>query len=163
MRRVGDELAVDAADAHRAERAGPRNVADHQRRRGADDAQDIRVVFAVRAQHDALDLDFVIPALGKKRTDRPVGQAAGEDFLFGRAAFALEVAAGEFARRGRLFAVIHGQREKFLAFLGLGGGDGGHDDDGFAELDGDGAVGLFGEFSGFNDDLFVAHLGGDFL
>jgi hypothetical protein len=36
-------------------------------------------------------------------------------------------------------------------------------DDGFAQLDGDGAVGLFGEFAGFNDDLLVAHLGGYFF
>jgi len=32
----------------------------------------------------------------------------------------------------------------------------------FAELDGYRAVGLFGDFSGFNDDLLVAHLGGYF-
>ena len=163
MRRVGDEFAFDAAHADRAERPGPRNVADHQRGARADDAENVRVVLAVGAQHDGLHLDFVVPALGKERADRPVGQAAGEDFLFRRTAFAFEVAAGEFARRRRLFAVIHGQREKFLAFLGLGRGDGGDDDDGFAELDGYGAVRLFGEFSGFNDDLFVAHLGGDFF
>jgi hypothetical protein len=30
-------------------------------------------------------------------------------------------------------------------------------------MDGDGAVGLLGEFAGFNDDLFVADLGGDFF
>ena len=39
VRRVGDEFSVDASNAHRAERAGPRNVADHQRRARADDAQ----------------------------------------------------------------------------------------------------------------------------
>ena len=113
-------------------------------------------------QH-GLDLDFVVPALRKERTDRTVGETAGEDFLFGRTAFALEVAAGEFAGRGRFFAVVHGEREEVLAFLGLGGGHGGHDDDGFAELDGDGAVGLLGQFAGFNGDLFVADGGGDFL
>ena len=101
--------------------------------------------------------------LGKSgRMGRSV-EPAGEDFLFGGTAFALEVAAGEFAGGGGFFAVIHGQGEEVLAFLGLGGGDGGHDDDGFAELDGYGAVGLFGEFAGFNDDLLVAHLGGYFF
>ena len=110
-----------------------------------------------------LDLHFVIPALGKERADRAVGEAAGENFLFGRTAFALEVTAGEFSGGGGLFAVINGQREKILAGLGLGRGDGGHDDDGFAELDGDGAVGLFGELAGFNDDLLVAQLGGYFF
>ena len=112
VRRIGDELAVDAADAHRAERPGPRNVADHQRGASADDAQNVRIVFAVRAQHDGLDLDFVVPALGKQRADGAVGEAAGENFLFGRAAFALEVTAGKLAGGGGFFAVIDGQREK---------------------------------------------------
>jgi hypothetical protein len=89
--------------------------------------KDIGIVFAVGAQQDALHLDFVIPAFGKERADGAVGQTAGEDFFFRGTAFALEVAAGKFAGGGRLFAVIHGQREKVLAFLGLGGGHGGHD------------------------------------
>ena len=163
MRGVRDEFAADAADARRAERPGPRNVGNHQRRARADDAQNIGIVFAVRAQEHGLDLDFVIPALRKERADRTVGEAAGENFLFGRPAFALEVAAGEFAGGGRFFAVVHGEREEVLAFLGLGRGHGGHDDDGFAHLDGDGAVGLLGQFAGFDDDLLVARLGGDFF
>ena len=77
---------------------------------------------------------------------------AGEDFLLGRAAFALEIAAGEFADRGRFFAVIDGEREPVLAFLDRGGGNGGDEDDGFAAADGDGAVGEFGEFAGFDGD-----------
>ena len=123
----------------------------------------IRIVFAIGAENDGLDLHFVVPALGEQRADGPVGEPAGENFLLGRTAFAFEVAAGELARRGGLFPVIHGQGKEVLAFLGLGGGHGGHDDDGFAELDGYRAIRLFGEFSGFNDDLFVAHLGGDFF
>ncbi len=99
-----------------------------------------------------MDLDFVVPALGEERADRPVNEPAGEDFLLGRAAFAFEVTAGEFAGRGRLFPVIHREREEFLPFSGFGGGDRRDDDDGFAQLDGDGAVGLFGEFAGFNDE-----------
>ena len=74
VRGVGDELAADAPDANRPDRAGPRDVAEHQRRRGADDRQHIRVVLAIGAQHDALDLDFVIHALGKERPDRPVNE-----------------------------------------------------------------------------------------
>src|ERR1035437_3206507 len=161
--RIGDELAFDAADADRAERAVPRNVADHQRGGRADDAEDVGVVLAVGTEDDGLNLNFVIPALGKERTNRTVGEPAGENFLFRRTAFALEVTAGEFSRRRGLFTIVNGQRKKVLAFLGLGCGHGGHDDNGFAELDGYRAVRLFGEFSGFNDYLFVAHLGGDFF
>jgi len=92
-----------------------------------------------------------IPALGKERANRTVGKPAGENFLFRRAAFAFEVAAGEHAAAAA-FRGSQRSGKKVLAFLGLGGGHRGHDDDGFAELDGYGAVRLFGEFSGFNDD-----------
>ena len=159
MGRVGDELAVDASDAHGTQRAVPRDVADHERGARAQDAQDVRVVFAVGTEDDGLDLHLVVHALGKERADGAVGEAAGENFLFGRTAFTLEVATGETARRSGLLTVIHGEREKILAGLGLGGGDGRDDDDGFAELHGDRAVRLFGELAGFDDDLFVAHLG----
>ena len=77
----------------------------------------VRIVFAIGAEHDALDLDFVIPTFGEQRTNRAVDQAAGENFLFGRTAFALEIAAGEFSGCGRFFAVIDGEREEILARL----------------------------------------------
>ena len=101
--------------------------------------------------------------LGKSGPDGPVNESGGEDFLFGRAAFALEVAAGEFAGRSRLFPVIHRQRKEVLAFFGLGGGDRSHDDNGFAQLDGYSTVGLFGEFPGFNNELLVPDGGNDFF
>jgi hypothetical protein len=116
----------------------------------ADDAEDVGIVFAVGAEHNGLHLDFVVPTLGEERTDRAIGEAAGEDFLFGRTAFALEVTAGELSGSGGLLAVIDGEREEILTFLGLGRGHGGHDDDSFAELNGYGAVGLLGELAGFN-------------
>ncbi len=161
--RIGDELAFDAADADRAERAVPRNVADHQRGGRADDAEDVGVVLAIGAENDGLNLNFVIPALGKERTNRTVGEPAGENFLFRRTAFALEVTAGELAGCGRFFAVVNGKGEEVLTFFGLGRSHGGHDDDGFAHLDGHGAVGLLGQFAGFNGDLLVADGGGNFL
>ena len=76
-------------------------------------------------------------------------------------AFALEVAAGDFADGGRFLAVIDGEREEVLAFLDLGGGDGGDDDDGVAVADGDGAVGELGEFAGFDGDFIGADLARD--
>ncbi len=163
MSRVRNEFAADAADARRAERPGPRNVGNHQRGARADDAQNIGIILAVRAQEHGLHLDLVIPALRKERADRAVGETAGENFFFRRPAFALEIAAGELAGRRRFFAVIHGEREEVLAFFGLRRGHGGHDDDGFAHLDGHGAVGLLGQLAGLDDDLFVADGGGDFL
>ena len=153
MSRIGDELAVHASDAHRTQRAVPRDIADHQSGGCADDAQNVRIVFAIRAEENALHLDFVIPTLGEQRTNRAIRQTAGENFLFRRATFALEIAAGEFSGSGGFFAIIDREREKILAGFGFGRGDGRDHHDGFSELNGDGAVGLFGEFAGFDVDL----------
>ena len=85
MRGIGDKLAVNAANAHRAERTGPRNIADHKGRARANDAQDVRVVFAVGAEQNGLDLDFVIPDLGKERTNgRSVRRQVRISFSVGR-------------------------------------------------------------------------------
>ena len=161
--RVGDELAVHTAHAHCAQRAGPRDVADGQCGGCADDAEDVGIVFTIRTEEDGLNLHFIIPALRKERTDGAVGEAAGENFFFRRTAFAFEVAAGELARRRGFLAVIDGEREEILAFLGFGGGDSRDDDDGFAELDGDGTVGLLGIFAGFDVDGTGSDLGRDFF
>ena len=107
----------DAADAHRADRAGERDVGDHERGARAVDGEDVGIVLAVRAEEHGDDLRVVEVALGEERAQRAVRHAAGEDFLFGGTAFALEVAAGELADRGRFFAVIDGEREPVLAFL----------------------------------------------
>src|SRR5205807_7359702 len=138
--------------------SSPRNVTDHQRGGRADNAENVRVVFPVGTEQNALHLDFVIPALGKKRTNGPVNHPAGQDFFFRRTAFPLEVAARETARRRRLLPVIHRERKEFLAGLGAGGSDDGYDDDAFAELNCYGAVGLFGEFAGFDMDGFGSYL-----
>src|ERR1044071_8562514 len=140
MSGVRDELSVEATDAHGAKRTVPRNIADHQRGGRADDAENVRFIFAVGAEDDGLDLNFVIPTFRKQRTNRTIGETAGENFFFSRTTFALEVTARKFSRRSRLLAVIHGERKEVLAFLGLDRRDGGDEDDGFAELDGYGAV-----------------------
>ena len=134
---------------------------NHQRGGRAVDREHVGVVLAVRAEQDADDLRVVEIALGKERAQRAVGHAAGEDFLFRRTAFALEIAAGEFADRRRFFAVVDGEREPVLAFLDVGRRDGGDDDDGFAAAHGDGAVGEFGELAGFDGDVGRADLARD--
>src|SRR5439155_16048074 len=140
-----------------------RNITRHQGRRGADNGQHVRVVLAIGAEHNGLDLDLVVPAFGKERPDGPVNEPGREDFLLGGAAFAFEVTAGEFAGGGGLFPIVHCQRKEVLAFFGFGGADGGDDDNGFAALDGDGAVGLFSDFAALDDDLLVPNRGGGFF
>ena len=87
-----------------------------------------------------------------------VGQTAGEDLFFGGAAFTLEVATGKLAGGGGFFTIINREGEKFLAGFGARGSDGGHDNNAFTELHGDGAVGLFGEFPGFDMDGIRSYL-----
>ena len=163
MGRIDHELAVDAPEADGSEGAVPRDIADHQGRRGTDDAEYIGIVLAVGAQDDALDLYFIEPPLGEEGANRPVGQAAGEDFLLRGATFTLKITSGKPARRSGLFPVIHGQREKFLVLFSVNGSDGRHDNDGFAELNSDGAIGLLGNFARLNCDLFIAHEGSNFF
>ena len=99
-----------------------------------------------------MDLDFVVPTFREQRANRAVGETARENFLFRRPTFAFEITAGELACGSGPLAIIHGEREKILPGLGLGGRDGGDDDDGFAELHGDGTVGLFGDLAAFDND-----------
>src|SRR6266704_2814416 len=106
MSRIGDKLSVCPSDAHSAQRTFPGNIADHERRGCADDREHVRVVFAIRAQDDALDLDLVVPALGKVWPNGPIDETRGQNFFFRRAAFAFEVTAGKFTRGSGLFAVI---------------------------------------------------------
>ena len=164
-RRVRDELAVDAADADGADRALERQVGEHERGGRAEHGEHVALVHAVGGEQQAADLDFIEEAFREERTDGTVGHAADQDFLVAGTAFALDVAAGELAGRGILFAVVDLQREEVLAFLGLAGTRGG-EDDGVALADRAGAVGEMGEFSGSQREVAArtdVDFDGDFL
>ena len=154
---VHHELTGDPGDADGTERAGPGDVGHGQRGRGSEDGEDVGVVLAVGREQQRLDLDLVVPALGEERTDGAIGQAAGEDLLLGGPAFTLEVTPGETAGGSRLFAVVDREGEEILTRLGLGGRDGRGEDDGFAELNGHGAVGLLGKAAGFDGDVLATN------
>jgi hypothetical protein len=93
--RVDDELAIDAADAHRADRAGEGDVGEAEGGGSAVHREDVGVVFTIGAEQEGDDLGVVEITFGEQRAQRAVRHAAGEDFLFGGAAFALEVATGK--------------------------------------------------------------------
>jgi len=98
--RVDDVLAILVADA-RCCRLGQQNGAPEMHEGGGsgDHADDIRIVLLIVRQHGHGDLHFVLEAFGEQRADRAVDQARGQRLLLGRAAFALEVAAGNAASR----------------------------------------------------------------
>src|SRR5207248_7282304 len=82
-------------------------------------------------------------------------QAGGQDLLGGRAPLALDETAGELAGGVGLLAVIDGEGEEVAARDGRAF-DGGHQHDTVAEAHRHGAVGLLGEFAGFEDQGAVA-------
>lgn len=105
---VDDELAIDFTDAHGAHGALERNVGHAEGGRSAVDAENVGIVFTVCGEQDGDHLGIVKIAFGEKGAQRTVRHATGQDFLFRGTAFALEVAAGEHARRSGFFLVFHG-------------------------------------------------------
>ena len=103
-----------------------------KRGRGAVDRENVGIVLAIRAEQDRNDLRVVKITGREERPERPIRHARSERFLFGRAAFAFEIAAGKFPDRRRFFAVIDREREPILPFLDLGGGDRADEDHGVA-------------------------------
>ena len=118
-RRVEHVLVVDEADARAADRAHERRAGQRQRRGGGDHRDDVGIVLQVVRQHGDDHLRVAAPAVGEQRTDRAVDQARDQRVLFGRTAFALEIAAGNAAGRVIFFRVVDGERKEVDAFLRL--------------------------------------------
>ena len=146
----------DEADARGADRAHERRARKRQRRRRGDQRQDVGIVFQIVRQRGDDHLRLVAPAVGEQRTDRAVDQARDQRFLFGRTAFALEIAARNAAGGVVLFLVVDGQRQEVDAFARRLGGDDGRQNLGLPVGGDDGAVGLAGYFSGLEGELAPA-------
>ena len=145
--RVDDVLPVDQADADAGDRLLERHLRQRQRRGGAGDREHVAVVLDVGRDHERDDLRFEVPAGREERTNRPVDAAAGEDFLLGRLAFALEEAARNAARGVGIFAIVDGEREEVDSLargVGMTRRDEHH---GVALADDDRSVGLLGQFA----------------
>ncbi len=149
VRGIHDELSVDQADAHGADRTEERNVRKRQRTRGAVDAQNVGIIITVGRQHERNDLGLALESLGEHGTHRPVDLAAGEHFALAHAAFALDEASGETSAGIGVFAVINGEGKEIDAFARIGVGGSGGEHNVFAEADHSGASGLLGELSSF--------------
>ena len=154
--RIEPVLAVEKADARRPDRPHEGNAGNRQRRRGRHQRQDVGIVFHVVAEHGDDHLGLVFIPFGEKRTDRPVDQTRDQRFAFGRTAFALEVAARNLAGGEELFLIIDGEGEKIDAFFGFACSHHGGEHDAFPVAGEHGAVGLAGDFAGFEDELASA-------
>ena len=155
--RVEDELAVDVADAHGADRALERDLADRQRGGRGDGAEDVRVVLVVRREDRDDELDVVLVALGEQRADRAVGEARGERRGLGRAALALDEAARDLAGGVHPLLEVDGEREEVEPGAGLGA-VGGPEDHRVAVAKGDRAAGEAGELAGLEGQRSTAEL-----
>src|SRR6185437_7108220 len=94
----------------------------------------------------------------EQRTDRAIDQARSERFLFGRAAFTLEEAAGNAAGGVELFLIIDGEREEILPFARFLRGDRRDQHHGAAHADHHGAGGLARDLASFDGDGMLAVL-----
>ena len=135
----------------RAAPIGPLNghARQGQRGGGCDHRQNVGIVLHVVRQRGDDHLGLVAPAVDEQRADRTVDQAGDQRFLFGRTAFALEIAAGNAARGIGLFLVVDGERQEVDALARRFRGDDGGEHHGLAIGRHDGAVGLAGDLAGF--------------
>ena len=104
---------------------------------GADRREHVGVVLHVGGEDRDDDLDVVAEALGEERAQGAVRHAAGEDGVRGGTAFAAQEAAGDLADGVHALFEVDRQREEIDVRARLGVHAGRHEDDGFADGDGD--------------------------
>ena len=156
---VDDEVAVDLADPNRTDRAGERDVGDHQSRGGAVQRQHVVRVDVVNRHRQRDQLGLVSPALGEQRADRSVDQARGQRPLLAGAPLALKERAGDLPRGVHPLLDVDGERQK-ISVAEVSGGRG-REDHRVALADHDGPAGLLCDPSGFERDLAPGDLHGE--
>src|SRR4051812_19203594 len=159
LARVDDEVALDLADAHGADRRRERDRRDHQRGGRAVHREDVVGMLVVDAQRHVHELRLVVPALREERADRTVDHARGQGALLTGTTLALEEGAGDLARGVHALLDIHRQGEEVhVAEVADGRGA---EDHRVALADDDSAGGLPGHLAGLERDLLAGDLDGD--
>ena len=159
--RVDDEVALDLADAHCADRGRERDVGDHQGGRRAVHREDVVRVVVVDRERDRDQLRLVAPALGEERAQRAVDHAGDQRRLLTGAALALEERAGDLAGRVHPLLDVDGERHEVDVAHVAGGRRAQYA--GVAGGDEDGAGGLLGQAARLEGDLRAADLDGDLV
>ncbi len=160
-RRVDGPLVALPADPDCSHRADERQRRDHQRGRGAVDAEDVVRRDHVRRQDGADHLHLVLVALRPERPDRAVDHPRGQDRPLGGAPLALEEAAGDLARGVHPLLDVDGEREEVGALTGLHPALGRRQHHRVARTDDHGAVGLLGQLPRLERKLLPADLDRD--
>jgi hypothetical protein len=142
-------LAIDVADARSTDRAAERNAGDGHCGGSAEHRGNIGIDFRIAGHHGADHLHFIVERVGEQRTQRTVDQTRGQDFLFRRAAFALEEAAGNATGSVGALLIIDRQREEILTRLRILGTDHGGQHNGVFHGHHDSTTSLAGNLGGF--------------
>ena len=160
VRRVDDQLALDARDAHRADRPEERERRDRERGGGAVDGEDVVRHDHVGRQHGADDLHLVLEALRPERPDRAVDHARGERRALGGAALALEEAARDLAGGVHPLLDVDRQGEEVRVGTRVLPPDRGREDHRVPAADDDRAVRLLCELARLEAELVRPHVDG---
>ena len=97
-----------------------RNIRKRQRAACAVDAEHVGIVFLVGRVHKRHNLRLVPEGFREQRANGAIDLPRRQNFLFARAAFALDEAAGDASAGVGELAILNGQREEVDAFLGVG-------------------------------------------
>ncbi len=123
--RIDDDLIVNVAHAHGTYRPHEGDRRNGERGGGGGDADDVWVVLQVGGEHGDDDLYVVAIALGEERANGAIGEARGQDRVFGRASLTLDEPARDLAGGVEPLLDVDGQREEINALTGLAAGSGG--------------------------------------
>ncbi len=157
-RRVQQVLATRVADAGGADRTLERDAGQAQRGGCTDQRRNVAVDLGVERDDLRDDLHLILEIVREQRAHRAIDQTRGQRLLLGRAAFALEEAAGNAAGGVELLHVVDGEREEVLPFLLLGRGDGGDQHHRTAHADHDRTGCLAGNFARLQRDFVITVL-----
>ena len=142
--RIDHELTVHLPDPHCANGTMERNVRHAQRNRRTVDASNIGIVGRVRRQHHGDDLGLAAEAFWEQRPDRAIDLAAGQNFAFAGAPFALDESARDASGGVGVLAVVHREGEEVDALAGVGVGASGGENHVIANAHDAGTVCLLG-------------------
>ena len=161
QRRVDGPLVALPADPDGSHRADERQRRDHQRGRGAVEAEDVVRRDHVRREDGADHLHLVLVALRPERPDRAVDHPRRQDRPLRGAPLALEEAAGDLARGVHPLFDVDGEREEVGALAGLHPALGRRQHHRVAGAHDHGAVGLLGQLPRLERNLLPADLDRD--
>ena len=134
-------------DAHGADGALERDARDRQGRRRAVDGEHVVGVLLVGAHDRDDDLGLVAEAVGERRAQRPVDQAAGQDGGVGGTALPAEEAAGDAPGGVHPLLDVDREREEVDAVTNALGGVRGDQCFGAGDLGDHGSLGLEGQLA----------------